>query len=426
MSKNSKRKSLSSFTIAFAVVLLLACCLGATNASSAIDAQEKDTLTTNQITDVVLPDFIEGLLNSYSTKVSPSKLDRMRNQWAEQIKRKQDRIAATNGSVLDFSLLDSQGGANLAAIEFTWTTPGGVVDDANYMIGDVDQQYAHLHAEWIYNTPPEGAEAFAVGYMSAYAGGDFYINCKRGQHSTSEFKDFVYVCGSNDPYTPFEDWQPIGSANITFFTPARVYIGPSPAYFACIGVCTYAGFPDNHTCVKVDAVYASESSSCLLSISAGEGGTTNPSLGDHWYDPGTPVQVTANPYDNYEFDHWTLDGESYTQNPITVTMTQSQRYLQAHFTCVVPTHQLTMLAINQYGVPGYVPLYIDGQYVGTTGYTYTVTEGDHQIGVPGVLLNGHYSVFVAYYYDGEPDYDNPMTLSVTEDKTVYACYWTYW
>jgi hypothetical protein len=89
-------------------------------------------------------------------------------------------------------------------------------------------------------------------------------------------------------------------------------------------------------------------------------------------------------------------------------------------------HQLTMLAINQYGQPGYVPLYIDNQYVGTTGYTYGVTEGDHQIGVPGLLLNGHYSVFVCYYIEGDYVYDNIMTLSVTEDKTVYACYWTYW
>jgi hypothetical protein len=106
----------------------------------------------------------------------------------------------------------------------------------------------------------------------------------------------------------------------------------------------------------------------------------------------------------------------------------SSEEIAANYDEMLPTifHQITVLAVNQYGQPGYVPLSIDGQYVGTTGYTYTVTEGDHQIGVPGVIYYaGHLSVFACYYYDGDYDYDNPMTLSVTEDKTVYAGYWTY-
>jgi hypothetical protein len=89
-------------------------------------------------------------------------------------------------------------------------------------------------------------------------------------------------------------------------------------------------------------------------------------------------------------------------------------------------HDLTMLAINNYGQPGNVPLYIDGYYVGTTGYTYTVSEGNHQIYVESPIYDGHYHVFACYYYNGIENYSNPMTLSVTEDKTVYACYYTYW
>ena len=86
-----------------------------------------------------------------------------------------------------------------------------------------------------------------------------------------------------------------------------------------------------------------------------------------------------------------------------------------------------MLAINQYNQPGNVPLYIDDHYVGTTGYAYTVTEGNHKIEVGSPVYGGDsYSVFVAYYYDDDYDYDNPMTLSVTEGKTIYACYWTYY
>jgi len=86
---------------------------------------------------------------------------------------------------------------------------------------------------------------------------------------------------------------------------------------------------------------------------------------------------------------------------------------------------LEMLAVNQYGQWGYVPLYIDDEYVGTTGYTYIVTEGNHKIEVESPVYDGRYHVFVCYYYDGGYDYDNPTTLSVTEDKTVIACYYSY-
>jgi competence protein ComGC len=89
-------------------------------------------------------------------------------------------------------------------------------------------------------------------------------------------------------------------------------------------------------------------------------------------------------------------------------------------------HQLTVLAINQYNQPGAVPLAIDYEYVGTTPYTCPVTEGYHTIGVGSPLYGGGEHVFVCYYYDGIYNGSNPMTLSITEDKTVYACYYSYY
>ena len=38
------------------------------------------------------------------------------------------------------------------------------------------------------------------------------------------------------------------------------------------------------------------------------------------YVAGTTVNVTATPANGYKFDHWTLDGATYNQNPISVTM----------------------------------------------------------------------------------------------------------
>lgn len=90
-----------------------------------------------------------------------------------------------------------------------------------------------------------------------------------------------------------------------------------------------------------------------------------------------------------------------------------------------PVKQLTVLARNQYGAAGYVPLFIDGQYVGTTEYTYTVTVGNHQIYVQSPLSGNGYHVFQYYYYDSTYNYNNPMTLSITADKTVTAYYYSY-
>jgi hypothetical protein len=90
---------------------------------------------------------------------------------------------------------------------------------------------------------------------------------------------------------------------------------------------------------------------------------------------------------------------------------------------------LTVLAYNQDGRQLYPALWIDGVYVGCAG-TYGVTTGDHQIGVIGGGLEyyeGHYyfHIFCWYYYDGIYNSSNPITLSITEDKTVTAYYYTY-
>jgi len=428
MAKNFKRKLLPALATAFAVVILLACSLKDASAISTVDVKEDNTL----------PDYLERLLAQHSEEVSPSELDKIRTKWAEQIRRNQEVIKATEGAVLEFSPLDSVTTSYLASVEFTSPhEPYGYIEDAEAMTGFVDYNYAHLHTDGWNQNPinPMGGEAFAAGYMSEYAGGDVYVKAKTGLHSGTDppWKDIVVVYASNDINTAFLQWDLIGYATVPFSIPAWIYVGTAAQYYSCFAIMCWTPppypdpytYPDYFNCIQIDAVYTSESADCRLSISSGAGGTTNPSPSYYWNDLGTPVEVTAVEYTNYDFDHWTIDGDYCTQNPITVTMTQSQHSLQAHFTYVGPTHQLTVLAVNQYGQPGYVPLYIDSHYVGTTGYTYTVTEGNHQIYVESPLFGGGYHVFACYYYDGIYNYSNPMTLSVTEDKTVTACYYTY-
>jgi uncharacterized repeat protein (TIGR02543 family) len=49
-------------------------------------------------------------------------------------------------------------------------------------------------------------------------------------------------------------------------------------------------------------------------------GTTNPPPGEYTYTEGSSVTVQAIPYTGYTFTNWTLDGQTRTENPITITI----------------------------------------------------------------------------------------------------------
>ena len=72
-----------------------------------------------------------------------------------------------------------------------------------------------------------------------------------------------------------------------------------------------------------------------LTITATTGGTTNPSSGTYNYTVGTELNVTAIPNVGYSFNHWLLDGNMRTENPITVTM-DSNHTLEAYFADNIP------------------------------------------------------------------------------------------
>jgi hypothetical protein len=73
-----------------------------------------------------------------------------------------------------------------------------------------------------------------------------------------------------------------------------------------------------------------------LTISATDGGTTDPSPGSYTYTAGTSVTVTATPSSGYTFNHWELDGANVgAANPITVVMDRDHS-LHAVFSAVTP------------------------------------------------------------------------------------------
>ncbi|MCP8305128.1 MAG: hypothetical protein H3Z50_06675, partial [archaeon] len=57
-----------------------------------------------------------------------------------------------------------------------------------------------------------------------------------------------------------------------------------------------------------------------LTILDSVGGTTDPNTGSYTYEENTEVTVTTIPDSDYSFDYWELNGEIYTQNPVTITM----------------------------------------------------------------------------------------------------------
>lgn len=72
-----------------------------------------------------------------------------------------------------------------------------------------------------------------------------------------------------------------------------------------------------------------------LTISTTLGGTTNPPIGTHNYPATSTVQVTAIPDIGFSFEHWLLDGEAQTKNPI-IILTDANYMLEAVFVDDIP------------------------------------------------------------------------------------------
>lgn len=158
-----------------------------------------------------------------------------------------------------------------------------------------------------------------------------------------------------------------------------------------------------------------------LTVSAGTGGWVSPSGSDR-YTHGYQVMASAQHYTNYDFSHWNLDGQYYSSNQVVTVNMYDDHSLQAIFTYnppPPPTYQLTVYCYDNYGNPGYVSLSIDGQYVGTTMNTYTVTAGSHTLTVPYMV---GYHTFAAWYRDGGYSYSTTTTINVNSNEAAIAYY----
>lgn len=85
-----------------------------------------------------------------------------------------------------------------------------------------------------------------------------------------------------------------------------------------------------------------ETTQQTLTIQSNTGGSTTPSAGQHTYEYGTQVSITATADANYVFDNWLLDGSDVgSSNPYLLTM-NANHTIQPVFTPSPPPGQATL------------------------------------------------------------------------------------
>ncbi|RLE69169.1 MAG: hypothetical protein DRJ45_07000, partial [Thermoprotei archaeon] len=153
-------------------------------------------------------------------------------------------------------------------------------------------------------------------------------------------------------------------------------------------------------------------------------GTTNPSPGYYYYDQNTVVEVEANAYKKYVFDHWELDRQNIgSSNPTYIVMDRNH-VLYAVFK---PLYRLTLKVMyvdyqgNSVNIVSNYPVKIDDKtyYTNNSGYiSLLLREGSHTI---NVLEQTTYWRHYYFYKYSDESTANPRTIDLDKDKT-YTVY----
>ena len=114
------------------------------------------------------------------------------------------------------------------------------------------------------------------------------------------------------------------------------------------------------------------------------------------YQHGSNINISATPYNGYEFVSWN-DGN--TNNPRTITVTSNTTYI-ANFQPI--THTITVLTSND-------------------EYGYTSGSGEYQ---PGEVISISATAYSGYVFTSwnDDNTDNPRTITVTGDATYIASF----
>lgn len=141
-----------------------------------------------------------------------------------------------------------------------------------------------------------------------------------------------------------------------------------------------------------------------LTIGTEGSGTTVPAPGNHIYDVGEEVLITAVPDDDWLFEMWVINGTQVYDNPYTVTMNSNITAI-AHFEPVPPVEYTLTIEIEGEGTTAPEP----GEHLYEEGTEVELTA-----------IPDQYWYFLRWMINGEEVVDNPHNLTVDSDLTVTA------
>lgn len=422
------KRGMLVFFVAMAVFLILGSTLEVVSARSL--ANEKNTNQPSSLgnipnsstyqtvlpsTDLAyLPDFLLKL-SEYLSRGNASELSRIRKEMITQEKLNheishENPPQAAPGSL---QLLDSYNTGYLMDIRDKspdMYTPVGYPypPGSHVLIGQVDDEWgatgsgpnywgAYYEATGWYNENGEytWGEALTWGAASQpYVGlAEFHITAKKGPLAVSypPWYNYLIIMVADDDlvwhwvnYVEVHsgDWQDytIGSININF------------KYISVFSTCP-GGWPFEKSSLYVDNVYYVEYyRQVTLTVTSGEGGTTDPSSPiTVWQYQQPEVTAYANPY--YGFDHWEEDGINIGgSNPIWIYM-DDDHTLHAVFHTITEAW-LTIDTRDDAGYPVDANLYVDGNGVGFGSASVYLSLGTHYIDADNYVWDEYYQTYV--------------------------------
>jgi hypothetical protein len=79
-----------------------------------------------------------------------------------------------------------------------------------------------------------------------------------------------------------------------------------------------------------------------LTLQSAINGATSPTAGTYSYTTGTPVTINAISNAGYQFDYWTINGNTQSVNPLTMTVTADTIVTPTFSLIPIPTYQLSI------------------------------------------------------------------------------------
>jgi hypothetical protein len=461
MKKALKREALVVI-ITLAALLLLATSLEATRASETVNEQnasdadydQKGVSSTNQTApsdnQAVSPSKNENSLSDfllrlceYKSRGNASELARLIREATQQEKINQ-AISHENPPQSPVSSLRTMETSwdigyfetvlGYSPDQYTppyWNPPNTLIGHVDNMWGiegngpDNDAEYFETTG-WYEST---WGEALTNGLASWQYNGlaEFHV-VARSDHSypNPPWHNYLVVEVSNT--RTMGDWHLVNWIEVHSDTFADFTIGNVTQNFKYIALEVYcpANWPLETSSLFIDNVYFIEHNSPVdLTISSGDGGTTDPSPYTYEVPQGTTVDVTALPEygSGYVFDHWDLDDIN-VGNGLTIPVTMdSSHTLEANFREEQLYHYLTVTAYDLYDYsPVYTPVYIDGYPAGYSFEPISVMIGWHDVGVDNSVWNqeqNRYEIFFCFF---EGIGSNPTNILITSDKNLGAAY----